>query len=162
MSFLSLASSLSSVSVLSFLCIEEEEKKVSLYCLKCVRLHALYLPLHAGRCNLMSVWIWISKRKKTLSLVSSFSLHRTHVYLPVGRAFTYYPASHFLHHLPKIKQEIVSFFVHVCEVSYQFTPTVIGAYLGDSNCRTFSFFSLTFKMDLITSLSLYVMDISPG
>lgn len=43
--------------------------------------------------------------------------------------------------------------VHICEVSYQFTLTVIGAYLGDSNCRTVLFFSLTFKMYPITSLS---------
>lgn len=46
-----------------------------------VSVYTLYLPVHAGRCNLMSVWIWI------LSLVTServypapsFSIYPTHV-----------------------------------------------------------------------------------
>lgn len=46
-----------------------------------VSVYTHYLPVHAGRCNLMSVWIWI------LSLVTSegvypapsFSIHPTHV-----------------------------------------------------------------------------------
>lgn len=69
---------------------------VVLWC--CLNCAPLYLPVHTGRCNSMSVWIWISKKNLSLANIrGSFfffyrSLHSPSIErmcLPVGGTCIY-------------------------------------------------------------------------
>lgn len=112
-----------------------------------VSVYPLCLPVHAGRCNLMSVWIWISQN---LSMVTSEGV------LPVTSFFLYWT------------HVCVCVYILPCEPLSQWRTVwlavrakknmkfpwlfVTGAYLRDSSCRTLLFFSLTVIMYPITPL----------
>lgn len=76
------------------------EKGIQVYCTEMYLLPAclLWLPVGAGRCNLMSVWIWICGRGRGKpSQLTAIYVFRRSVCLPVfGVCFTEWPETLFL------------------------------------------------------------------